>query len=207
MLKPPIRKNFFLFLVILAALLVLGACAKTGTSTKSQSETKQAEENAKAKDKSTEKAAEPAAKPEPPRRGCAACHVKTGDKDYSLLAEAVERTKAGGGSHPTSDATGKKMDEKTTVETCLGCHAPGTNGKGKAAPLMLRSIVHPAHLGSPTFVDKYRGNCFTCHEVDGTGTFNTLSQKVETNEKGVPKTAPIPGMILPSEKPGAAATK
>lgn len=197
-------KSFFLFLVILAALVALAACTKPGT-TKSQSETKQAEQNKAAQNKTTEKAAEPAAKPEPPRRGCAACHVKTAQKDYSLLAEAVERTKAGGGTHPTTGTDGKKMDENTTVETCLQCHSPGANGKGKAAPLSLRSILHPAHMSSKTFTDKYLGNCFTCHEVDGTGTFNLLSQKVDVNEKGLPKKVPIPGLVPPSENPIKAA--
>ncbi|TDA64080.1 MAG: hypothetical protein D9V47_14590 [Clostridia bacterium] len=134
------------------------------------------------------------AQAEAPRRGCPACHVKAA-KDYSLFAEAKSRAK----DHPSVALDGKPMDEKTTVETCLQCHGAAPDGRGKAAPLSLRSIVHPAHMSSQPFTEHYRGNCFTCHEVDNQGVFNLLGQKVETNEKGVPKVAPIPGMIKPSE--------
>ena len=132
------------------------------------------------------------------RRGCPACHVKTATKDYSLAAEAKERAKAGGGTHPDKTPTGVTLDEKAKLSDCLTCHGVGTNGKAKGAPLTLRTILHPAHMFSEGFVTKYRGNCFTCHEVNPKGEFYGLGDKVETNEKGIPKTVPIPGMLAPS---------
>ncbi|WP_366923482.1 hypothetical protein MFMK1_000375 [Metallumcola ferriviriculae] len=199
-------RNNWSTLIVIVLMLVLAvavsACANTNnTNTKNDSEQKQAAENEQAQKEGDEGAGEEQ-QSEPPRRGCAACHVKTADNDYSLTAEAKSRAEG----HPTKAPDGTTMDENTTVETCLECHAPGNNGRGKSAPLALRTIVHPAHLYSEHFVANYSGNCFTCHEVDNQGVFNLLSQKVETNEKGVPKTVPIPGMIAPSERIGTAGT-
>ncbi len=90
-----------------------------------------------------------------------------------------------------------------SVATCLQCHAPGSGaraGKGVAAPYALRDIVHPAHMGSHHFRENYMGSCFTCHNVDGQGIFELLSEKVEVNSKGVPEVVPIPGALPPSEK-------
>ena len=65
--------------------------------------------------------------------------------------------------------------------------------------MSLRDIVHPAHMGSPTFKLHYGGSCFTCHNVDADGTFNILTEQVDVNEKGVPNPAklPIPGSYAP----------
>ena len=57
---------------------------------------------------------------------------------------------------------------------------------------------------SQTFVEHYQGTCFTCHDVNGNGTFDLLGEKVSTNEKGVPRAleqgqGSIPGSIPPSE--------
>jgi thiosulfate dehydrogenase len=43
----------------------------------------------------------------------------------------------------------------------------------------------------------YGGNCFTCHNVDGEGNWELLTEKVEVNEKGVPNpdALPIPGAV------------
>ena len=43
----------------------------------------------------------------------------------------------------------------------------------------------------------YGGNCFTCHNIDGEGNWELLTEKVEGNEKGVPDpdALPIPGAI------------
>lgn len=138
------------------------------------------------------------------RRGCPSCHVG----NYTLQAEAHERAEARGQEHPdiAPDGTSLAVDaDPVNVSTCLSCHAPGTGdreGKGLMAPLSLRDIVHPAHLGSQTFKVHYGGNCFTCHNVNGEGTFELLSQAVDSNEKGVPNPdkLPIPGALQPSEK-------
>jgi thiosulfate dehydrogenase len=147
------------------------------------------------------------------RRGCTACHVLV-DPDtgkYTLTYEAHERAEAAGGEHPNMAPDGTSLDPKNgdvKVTTCLLCHSPGTGdrqGKGTVAPLALRDIVHPAHMGSQAFKLHYGGNCFTCHNVDGNGTFELLSEAVDVNEKGVPdpNKLPIPGAIPPSERGSA----
>ncbi len=102
----------------------------------------------------------------------------------------------GGPNHP-------KLDFDTTVETCLGCHAPGKGERenmGVVAPKMLRDIVHPVHMNTPSWRQDgtYKGNCFTCHNIDGQGRFTLLGVKLEKDFRGIPKTTPVQG-ILPSE--------
>ncbi len=138
------------------------------------------------------------------RRGCPACHTVT-DKTtgaYSLAYEAAERVKAQGRTHPTTapDGTSIKPTDDVNVTVCLQCHKPGTGdrqNKGAIAPLMLRDIVHPAHMGSQTFKLHYGGQCITCHNIDGQGNWTILTQKVDVNDKGVPNPSaiPIPGAI------------
>ncbi len=129
-----------------------------------------------------------------PRRGCEACHAlidpKTGR--YTLAYEAEERAEARGGEHP-------ELPWDTKYETCMGCHASAANGKGVAAPLSMRDIVHPAHIFSGIFGDRYNGSCFTCHNISADGKYQVLVEKVETNEKGVPNPdkLPIPGAVDP----------
>ena len=138
------------------------------------------------------------------RRGCPACHVlidkQTGK--YTLAYEAHAAAAARGGKHPdvAPDGTSITATSDVNVTVCLECHAPGTGareGMGKLAPLMLRDIVHPAHMGSQTFKLHYGGQCFSCHDIDGQGNWKILTQKVDTNDKGVPNPnkLPIPGMI------------
>jgi hypothetical protein len=138
------------------------------------------------------------------RRGCPSCHVladpETGQ--YTLPYEAHERTEARGKEHPevALDGTSLAPTESVNVTTCLSCHAPGTGereGMGIVAPLSLRDIVHPAHMGSQYFKLHYGGSCFTCHNVNSEGHFELLTEAVETNEKGVPdpEKLPIPGAI------------
>ncbi len=137
-------------------------------------------------------------------RGCPACHVladpETGK--YTLAYEAHERVEVRGREHPNvaPDGTSLAPTEQVNVTTCLQCHAAGTGvreGKGVAAPLMLRDIVHPAHMSSQTFKLHYGGSCFTCHNVNGEGEFEILTEAVDVNEKGVPNPdkLPIPGAI------------
>lgn len=141
---------------------------------------------------------------EEPSRGCPACHVladpETGK--YTLAYEAHERAEARGLEHPNvaPDGTSLAPTEEVNVTTCLQCHAAGTGareGKGVMAPLALRDIVHPAHMGSQYFKLQYGGNCFTCHNVNGEGEFEVLTEAVDVNEKGVPNPdkLPIPGAI------------
>lgn len=142
------------------------------------------------------------------RRGCPACHVLI-DKEkgnYTLPFEAHERAEARGGEHPdvAPDGTSLAPTEEVNVTTCLQCHAPGTGdraGKGVIAPLSLRDIVHPAHMSSQYFKLHYGGNCFTCHNVNGEGEWELLTEKVDVNEKGVPdpENLPIPGAVVIGE--------
>lgn len=136
------------------------------------------------------------------RRGCPACHVlvdpATGG--YTLPFEAHERAEARGEEHPevAPDGTSLAVTEEVNVRTCLLCHAAGTGdrkGRGVVAPLMLRDIVHPAHMNSQFFKLHYGGNCFSCHNINGQGAWELLTEKVDVNEKGVPndELIPIPG--------------
>jgi hypothetical protein len=138
------------------------------------------------------------------RRGCPACHVLVDEEtgQYTLPYEAHERAEARGEEHPETapDGTSLAATEEVNVTTCLQCHAAGTGdraGKGVIAPLALRDIVHPAHMYSQWFKLHYGGNCFTCHNVDGEGNWELLTEKVEVNEKGVPDpdALPIPGAV------------
>ena len=139
-----------------------------------------------------------------PRRGCTSCHVLIDPEvgKYTLAYEAHERVEArrGTDSHPSiaPDGTDLSPTSDAGVETCLLCHAPDPDtGRGVMAPLSLRDIVHPAHMGSQTFKLHYGGNCFTCHNVNAEGEFEVLTEAVTVNEKGVPDPAeiPIPGAI------------
>ncbi len=135
-------------------------------------------------------------------RGCPACHVLIDPESgkYTLAYEAHERAEVRGEEHPNvaMDGTSLAPTEEVNVTTCLQCHAAGTGareGKGVIAPLMLRDIVHPAHLNSQAFKLHYGGNCFTCHNVNGQGEWELLTEAVDVNEKGVPNPdkLPIPG--------------
>ena len=124
--------------------------------------------------------------PIPANRGCPDCHVGP----YTLKAEAVLN---GGAVHET-------LADDALVTTCLTCHAPGEGareGKGNVAPISLRDIVHPVHMGSKVFSEHYMGNCFTCHNVNGEGEFQILSLAVDTEDDGIPTVLPIPGAIDP----------
>ena len=123
--------------------------------------------------------------PVPANRGCPDCHVGP----YTLKHEAVER----GG-----ETVHQGLPDDAGVTTCLTCHAPGSGareGKGNVAPLSLRDIVHPAHMGSKIFTGNYMGNCFTCHNVNGDGEFELLTQAVDTDARGIPDVVPIPGAV------------
>jgi mono/diheme cytochrome c family protein len=129
----------------------------------------------------------------PRPRGCSSCHVlvdpETGK--YTLSYEAHERAEArrGTDTHPNTapDGTDISLTSEAGLETCLLCHAadPETD-RGVNAPLSLRDIAHPAHMGSQTFKVHYGGNCFTCHNVNGAGEFETIGYALDTNDKGVP---------------------
>lgn len=127
-----------------------------------------------------------------PKRGCPDCHYLR-DPATKAVTIAYEAEQRGGPNHPQYPAD-------TTVATCLNCHAPGTGareGMGVVAPKMLRDIVHPVHLNSPSFTTTYKGNCFTCHNVDGQGRFVLLGEKLPTDFRGIPS-EPVQG-IPPSE--------
>ncbi|UCE97484.1 MAG: hypothetical protein JSV74_05940 [Dehalococcoidia bacterium] len=132
------------------------------------------------------------------RRGCPACHMLANEETgaYTLAYEAFVRAEARGHQHPQVFA----ITDEVNVTRCLDCHSPGTgerDGKGIVAPFSLRDIVHPAHNNSQYWKLKYGGNCFTCHNVNGIGEFQLLSEKVDVDEKGLPNPdkLPIPGAI------------
>ena len=137
-------------------------------------------------------------------RGCPACHMLVDPEvgNYTLPFEAHERAEVRGEEHPevAPDGTSMAATDEVNVTTCLQCHAPGEGaraGMGVAAPLALRDIVHPAHMSSQFFKLHYGGNCFTCHNVNGEGEFELLTEAVVVNDKGVPdpEKLPIPGAI------------
>jgi hypothetical protein len=137
-------------------------------------------------------------------RGCPACHVLANEEtgQFTLAYEAHERAEARGMEHPevAPDGTSLAVTELVNVTTCLECHAPGTGnreGMGVVAPLALRDIVHPAHLSSQYFKLHYGGSCFSCHNINGEGEFEVLTEAVSVNEKGVPDPdkLPIPGSV------------
>jgi hypothetical protein len=136
------------------------------------------------------------------RRGCPACHVLVDPAvgKYTLSYEAEERAKARGLEHPSVAPDGTKMGptDDVNVTVCLQCHASGTGaqaGKGVSAPISLRDIVHPAHMFSGFFTLHYSGNCFSCHNINGAGDWELLTENVTVNDKGVPDPSqlPIPG--------------
>ena len=91
-------------------------------------------------------------------------HVQPPDGSYTLAYEA---------NHGWEGHGFDSLDESKTIGDCLVCHAVGTGdraGKGTMAPISLREIVHPVHVGSPHFAvllegdeEERPGNCFTCH--------------------------------------------
>lgn len=130
-----------------------------------------------------------------PKRGCKSCH-ELRDANTGAVTIAYEAMTRGGPNHP-------RLPFDTPVTTCLGCHAPGTGERenmGVVAPKMLRDIVHPVHMNSPSWRQDgtYKGNCFTCHNIDGQGRFTLLYEKLEKDFRGIPKTTPVQG-IPPSE--------
>lgn len=78
-------------------------------------------------------------------QGCATCHVKKDDQDYTLPAELKKIE-----NHPQVEAK--------TVKDCRPCH-PKTGDRA------LSTVLHPPHLGSDTFLTNLGANCVSCHGV------------------------------------------
>jgi len=141
--------------------------------------------------------------PENPRRGCLACHVKLPpgaappglpDGAFTLAWEAANAAP----NHPRVSPSGVSLQptDQTGPGPCLECHRPsggGANDAGVGAPINLRNIAHPAMMFSETFINEFRGNCFSCHNIDGNGHFLVLGEAVEVDEHGIPQKLPIPG--------------
>jgi hypothetical protein len=117
--------------------------------------------------------------PVPAMRGCPDCHAGP----FILANEIPE-------GHPPVPAD-------ADVNDCLACHAMQADLTGNVAPLALRDIVHPVHMGSKIFAWELMGHCFSCHNVDAEGEFDVLSEAVDTDEKGIPDEVPIPGQQDP----------
>ncbi len=139
-------------------------------------------------------------------RGCTACHA-TRNATTGAYTLAYEAQAATNNTHPKIAPDGTSIDPKTAagqaagLATCLTCHASSaTTGRGILAPLSIRDIVHPVHMGSSIFFAEFRGNCFSCHNVNNVGEFQVLPTAISVNDKGVPNPAniPIPGAYTPS---------
>lgn len=118
-------------------------------------------------------------KPEHINRGCPSCHnvrQLPNNQQLDLRLGAVANRVEG---HPEVPLT-------SGVDDCKSCHKPGGEAK-----LMLRSIVHPIHLNSAIFLENYRGNCFTCHDINADGQFKVLKKPLEVNERGIPLESPF----------------
>lgn len=100
-----------------------------------------------------------------PKRGCEDCHGP-GSK-YSLYASAVAVE-----GHPPV-----KAGEMASYQSCMGCHR--ATGKQPMA-----EIAHPVHLYSSVFLDKYTGNCFSCHTVEN-GAFLVVPGTTQTKANGI----------------------
>jgi mono/diheme cytochrome c family protein len=121
---------------------------------------------------------------------------------FTLAWEAYVANLEAEEEHPEEapDGTSLAPTEEVNVTTCLACHAPDSlerEGEDVAASILLRDIVHPAHLSSQTFKLELGGSCFSCHNVNAEGEWELLTQAVEVNEHGVPDhdNLPIPGSI------------
>jgi hypothetical protein len=80
------------------------------------------------------------------KRGCEDCHAP--GSQYSLYAGAMAFE-----GHPPI-----KAGETADYASCMGCHRAA--GKHPMA-----EIAHPVHMFSSTFLDKYSGNCLSCHII------------------------------------------
>lgn len=80
------------------------------------------------------------------KRGCEDCHAP--GSQYSLYAGAMAFE-----GHPPI-----KAGETAGYASCMGCHR--ATGKQPMA-----EIAHPVHMFSSTFLDKYSGNCLSCHII------------------------------------------
>lgn len=88
-------------------------------------------------------------------KGCADCHVKVGNNDYTVLAGMKKLVAAG--KHPKASDT--MLDE---LKDCYTCHKAG------AAAGTVAAVVHASHFTGKdnSFVKEYSGNCTWCHSVD-----------------------------------------
>lgn len=136
-------------------------------------------------------------------RGCTACHVvidpTTGG--YTLAFEAQAATNF---NHTKAASDGTSIDPTTAegqaagLSTCLTCHASNpTTGGGVDAPISIRDIVHPVHMGSSIFLTEFNGNCFNCHNIDKDGNYQVLPSAIQNNAKGVPESMPLTGAYIP----------
>ncbi|MCL5039886.1 MAG: hypothetical protein M1299_08710 [Firmicutes bacterium] len=142
-----------LLIVTVMALLAVG-CGQSQTAEKGKPEQAQPQPSEKPKE-STEKPKESAAQvvtlsSSDQPQGCASCHVKNGDKDYTLAAE-VKKIQ----NHPTVPAD-------ATVKTCIACHS-------EKSPKPFKWVLHKVHLESKIYGSKYDSACVTCHKLTSTG--------------------------------------
>jgi cytochrome c2 len=112
-------------------------------------------------------------------RGCPSCHnVRQLGPQQTLdlrLGAVVNRMEG----HP-------QVPVDSAYTDCKECHRPGGRSE-----FMLRTLVHPIHLNSAIFLENYRGNCFTCHDVNAEGKFKVLGKPLEVNERGIPTHSPF----------------
>lgn len=126
--------------------------------------------------------ADPAETAPTPKRGCEDCHAP--GSQYSLYAGAMAFD-----GHPPI-----KAGEMADYQSCMGCHR--ATGKHPMA-----EIAHPVHLFSGVFLDKYTGNCFSCHIVEN-GEFLIVPGTTQTKANGI--FAAEPEVVRPGEAAGGA---
>ncbi len=134
-------KTAFTMTLLLSALLITAAgCPQRATPRQAPPQTPQTET------KQEDVKEELAIKDNAPQ-GCATCHVKQDDKDYTLAAEVKQIP-----NHPT-------LSPDATVKNCVACHGPTSQ-----RPLGM--VVHPRHLkGDNVYTKKYDSNCINCHRM------------------------------------------
>jgi len=138
------RKTAFTMALLLSALIMIAAgCPQRATPRQAPPQTPQTE--TKQEDVKEELAIRDNA-PE----GCATCHVKKDDKDYTLAAEVKQFP-----NHPT-------LPPDATVKNCVACHGPTSERP-------LGRILHVGHLKGNVYPKKYDSNCINCHRMADNG--------------------------------------
>lgn len=102
---------------------------------------------------------------DPYPNGCVSCHVKSAGRDTRLNVD-LKKIKG----HPNVAGI-----VKTAPTDCAKCHAANS-------PNAISIVLHRAHfgkMGKSVFVQKFGGNCLSCHSFDP----KTSRMKVKSGPK------------------------